>query len=127
MALEEFLNAFEQLDFDRFAGSFIQNNEVSVIFPGAEMRSIYRGWASVRRAWQKVFEIEKANSEDGKIKLVVTDLSFQNYGNSAIASFLVNSSPPEIVHRRTIVFIKEKGRWLIVHLHGSNYDQQSTP
>jgi hypothetical protein len=123
-AVEEFLDAFECLDFERFAAGFIQNNDVSMIFPDQATRLIYRGWFSVEHAWKEIFQSERLNSQNGKIKLEVSDLGIQRYGNSAIVTFLVNSSPPAIVHRRTIIFVRGNGRWLIAHLHGSNYDQK---
>ena len=122
-AFKKFINAFEQLDFERFTECFVQNDDVTIIFPGPSMRLINRGWPSVRQAWQEVFQHESAISVDGKLKLDISNLGIQIFGYTAIVTFLVNSSPPEIVHRRTIILIRENNDWLIVHLHGSNYDR----
>jgi ketosteroid isomerase-like protein len=122
-ALRRFLTAYEYLDFAGLTRCFVQDEEVSIIFPGSTRLVIYRGWPSVLAAWQAVFHDEKMKSENSsRIKLVPGDLSVQIFGDTAIATFLVNSSPPDIVHRRTIVFVRREDRWLIVHLHGSNID-----
>ena len=121
-ALDQFLAAFGALDFERFAGSFAQNAETCIILPAPAQRLIYRGWTAARQAWLEVFEHERAASPDGRLRLEISDLDIQVFGESALATFLVNSLPPAVMHRRTIVFAKQAGRWQIVHLHGSNHD-----
>jgi ketosteroid isomerase-like protein len=122
-ALQQFLSAFERLDFERLAACFAQDEGVSVIFPSTTRRGIYRGWTAVERAWREVLQDEKYTSQAGRIKLAPSDLTIQVFGETAICTFLVNSDPPAVAHRRTIVFLRRDGRWLIVHLHGSNLDE----
>lgn len=122
-ALRKFLEVFERLDFERFASCFLHTDEVTIILPSTTRRVIYRGWPAVERAWQEVFQDEKYTSQAGRIKLMPSDLTIQVFGEAAICTFLVNSDPPAIAHRRTFVFLRREGRWLIVHLHGSNLDE----
>jgi len=119
--LSQFVSAFEELDWKRFSSLFAHDEDIAVFFPLPEMPLPYRGWSAVSKAWKEVFQLEATERD---FTLHVTDLAIQMYGSTAIATFLVNSSPPAIVHRRTLVFAKEEGQWVIVHLHGSNYDMQ---
>jgi ketosteroid isomerase-like protein len=121
-ALQQFLSAFEQLDFERLASCFLHCGDASIILPSETRRGIYRGWPAVEGVWREVFQDEKYTSQAGKIKLTPSDLTIQIFGETAICTFLANSDPPAIAHRRTIVFLRREGRWLIVHLHGSNLD-----
>lgn len=120
--LRKFISAFEQFDLESFLALFIHDEDVTIFFPISGMPMRYQGWSSIRQAWQEIFRHEKTASGDGVFQLHISDLEIQMYENIAIATFLVNNSPPERVHRRTIVMLRKNGHWLIVHLHGSNFD-----
>ncbi|HYM75525.1 MAG TPA: nuclear transport factor 2 family protein [Candidatus Dormibacteraeota bacterium] len=114
--LSDFIQAFDNLDWDRFRTSFA--DDATVFYP-REFPHRADGRAQFERTFQKVFERIRAGRTKGPyMDLQPRDLHIQLAGDVAIATFHLDDRPG-FLNRRTIVLQKSAGRWTIIHLHAS--------
>jgi ketosteroid isomerase-like protein len=120
-ALDRFIAAFNDLDWDRFHVAFAEN--VTVFNPDIpEAPSVDRldGRAQVEAGFRAVFEASrKGTSGPPYLHIVPRNVDVQALGDAAIATFEFDREGGS-VGRRTIVFHHERGGWKIVHIHASN-------
>jgi ketosteroid isomerase-like protein len=87
--------------------------EATVFFPINNQPLRANGRAEIATAFAALFG---PNYRGGLPK--PENLRVQEFGETAVVTFqFIN---PNVTSRRTIVLRREAGRWLIVHLHGSN-------
>ena len=115
-ATQKFLNAFNSLDWEIFRNSFAP--DATIFYPVWEEPKRRNGKNETEETWLQLLPefIDPANT----FKLTITpkDLFIQLYDHTAIVSFHLGEEKNSI-YRKTIVFVKEKEDWKIVHLHAS--------
>jgi len=119
-ATDQFIHAFENLDMARFIQCF--SEDATVFFPIPEPPGRFDGREAIQRHFQEVFAAIRHSSASSRPPfhhLVPEHLQVQLIDDTAaVVTFQMSNA--ERVARRTLVFQKRSGRWLIVHLHASN-------
>lgn len=113
-SLDGFLAALNALDVDRIASFFA--DDVTAFVPTAQGPRL-----DGRAALTEVFRAycEKTRETSSRTNIVPEHLTVEQAGSIGIVTFEVPSSAS--VARRTFVFRKHSGRWLISHFHASNF------
>jgi len=116
--LNEFLDAFENLDVDRFLACW--GNDASVFHPFPQLPKRLMGWEEVSGTWAVVFEHLRATLPGPPyLDLHPVDLDVRRVGvDVAVATFHLDLD--QGVGRRTLVVQGQAGSWKVVHLHASN-------
>lgn len=114
-AVAEFVAALNAFDRERLARAFA--DDATIFFPGAPLPMVrVEGKAQALGHFGRLFDRLRARGiRQGNVAPL--GLAVQLYGDTAIATFHFAAS--QEVSRRTLVFRRIAGRWLIVHLHGS--------
>jgi ketosteroid isomerase-like protein len=114
--LSRFIQAFDDLDWERFRGFFA--DDATVFFP-REFPHRADGREAFEQTFQKVFERIRAGRTKGPyMDMHPIDLKIQIAGDVAIATFHLDDRPG-FLNRRTIVLQKRADGWKIIHLHAS--------
>lgn len=114
--LQDFIRAFDNLDWDRFRTFF--TDDATVFYPRGFTKRAH-GRAEFEADFHIVFEqIRGSRTQPPYMDLQPRDLQIQRYENIAIATFHLDDRPG-VLNRRTIVLHKFHGQWKIVHLHAS--------
>lgn len=120
-ALDQFIDAFNNLDWPRFSAAL--DDEVTVFNPDIpEAPGLHRldGRAQVEEGFRKVFEATRSQAAGPPyLHIVPRELRIQQYGDVALASFEFQRDGASY-GRRTIVFRHRLDGWKIVHIHASN-------
>lgn len=118
--LDEFLEAFANLDLDRFLACWA--HDATVIHPVSQMSRRLDGWEMVRDGWQELFEFLRTTRPGPPyVDLRPVDLRVQSVGTGvAVVTFHLDLGQEVGFGRRTLVFGVEGRSWEIVHLHASN-------
>jgi len=115
-ALTSFIEAFDNLDWDKFRCSF--EDDATVFYPRA-----FPHRASGREEFEKTFrtvfeQIRGSQTHPPYMHINPIDLQIQLLGDIAIATFHLDDRPG-MLNRRTLVLHKTESGWKIVHLHAS--------
>jgi len=112
-AMAGFMSALNALDADRITATFAP--DATAFFPLAQPQR-----ANGRGEIDAVFRsfVEKTKARVGKLELVPEDMTVESSGDLAVVTFQIRGS---ITARRTFVFRRIGGRWLIEHLHASDF------
>jgi ketosteroid isomerase-like protein len=114
--LAAFIEAFDNLDWDRFRAAF--SDDATVFYP-REFPHRANGRPELERTFQKVFDRIRAGRTQGPyMDIQPRDLHLQIAGNTAIVTFHLDDRPG-FLNRRTIVLQKQPSGWKIIHLHAS--------
>jgi ketosteroid isomerase-like protein len=115
-ALANFVQAFDNLDWERFRLAF--SDDATVFYPrGFPERA--NGRAEFEKRFKVVFDqIRGGKTTAPYMDIQPKDMNVQLFGNIAIATFHLDDRAG-FVNRRTIVLNKTKAGWKIVHLHAS--------
>ena len=120
--LADFIQAFDNLDWDRFRASFA--DDATVFYP-REFPNRANGRREYERTFQKVFDRIRAGRNQGPyMDIQPRDLRLQIVGNIAIVTFHLDDRPA-FLNRRTIVLQKRPSGWKIIHLHASEVATQA--
>lgn len=113
-ALDGFLAALNALDVDRIASYLAE--DVTAFVPTAQGPRL-----DGKAALTEVFRAycEKTRETGSRTNIVPEHLTVEQAGSIGIVTFEVPS--PASIARRTFVFRKHSGRWLISHFHASNF------
>ena len=115
-AAEDFIEAFNNLEWEKFRNSF--SNDVTVFFPFNTEPRRANGRAEVEASFKSGFdELRKRKSNPPYLNIQPKDVQIQMLKDAAILTFHLLGE--DTFGRRTLVFQKQKGKWLIVHLHAS--------
>ena len=114
--LTDFIQAFDNLDWERFRATFA--DDATVFYPrGVPPRA--DGRPEFERTFRLVFEQIRAGRDAGPyMDLKPKDLKVQIAGDVAIATFHLEDRPG-FLNRRTVVLEKRANGWKIIHLHAS--------
>jgi hypothetical protein len=120
-AFDQFISAFNALDWDTFQRSFA--NTASLFNPDIpEAHCLHRldGRENILRSFRAVFDAAQAGSTNAHGPNIRPErVRLQQFVNAAIITFEFQRSEHSI-GRRTIVFDRQGESWLIVHIHASN-------
>jgi ketosteroid isomerase-like protein len=118
-AAAAFIEAFNNLDWERFRHSF--SDDATTFFPSRSDESPRRanGRDEIEARFKLGFdEIRKSKPNPPYLNIEPKDLKIQMLRDGAIVTFHLGGD--DSVGRRTVVFQKQKGKWFIVHLHASS-------
>ena len=119
-AVNDFVRAFVNLDWERFRASFDSN--ATVFFPRAGRRAEEK--QSIEAGFQQVFaKAREARKSAPYLTIEPHDMKVQAFGDTAIVTFHLDDDPAKI-QRRTVVLHKTKVGWKIVHIHASEVAAQ---
>ena len=115
-AVEEFLTAFDNLDWERFHTCFAP--DATVFFPLDLHPRRADGTTEVEAEFKRIFdEARKRAAGPPYLHLVPSDMAIQVWQDAALVSFHLDR--PQALGRRTLVLRRRKQQWQIVHLHAS--------
>lgn len=118
--LANFVRDFNNLKWGAFRSYFGDDAEVFSPFPGLQHRTT--GLDELERDWRPVFDERRATMPGPPyLNIDPVDVRMRAIGDAAIlVSFhLENLFGAICLNRRTLLFEKTDGRWLITHLHAS--------
>ena len=116
-ASENFLTAFDNMDWDPFIATWSTSS--TVFFPASEVPGLVVGRADVERHFKDLFdEIRTSMPGPPYLNLQPEQLTVQQFSDSAVVTFMLGKGARPA--RRTLVFVKEGGKWKLAHLHASN-------
>ncbi len=112
----QFVDAFNNLDWPRFAASF--DSTATIFHPMATFMRRIEGRDSLVESFKRIFR-DTPNQRPGPPYLNIRpqDLLIQVVGDAAVVTFHLGAPP--MLNRRTLVFVRRGDRWLIAHLHAS--------
>lgn len=116
-AAAAFVENFSNLDWEKFRLAF--SDDATVFFPFAQFPRRATGRAEVEAIFKRFFdEARKGKAAPPYLNIEPKDMQIQVLGDAAVVTFHLGDD--NTVGRRTLVFRKQKGRWLIAHLHASS-------
>jgi hypothetical protein len=116
--LDEFIDAFNNLDLHRFMRLWAP--DPTAIHPFPEMPKRLDGLNDVSAAWSSVFEFMRQSLPGPPyLQLVPVDLDVRRVAPGAIL-VTFHLDLPTGLGRRTLLFVEEDATWKLVHLHASN-------
>lgn len=117
-AVEVFLTAFRNLEWEAFLATFAE--EATVFFPFPDHPRRADGKPAIAAIFQPFFAQVRRQRPGGPPYLTLDpcDVQITQEDTSALVTFHLHD--PGVLCRRTLVLHKRNERWLIRHLHGSN-------
>lgn len=119
-ALAHFVSVFNDLKWDAFRSCFADDATVFSPFPDLHRRS--EGLEELERGWRPIFDERRATmSGPPYLNIDPVDVHMHPIGEAAVlvTFHLENLFDATVLNRRTLLFEKRDGRWLIAHLHAS--------
>jgi len=117
-AAVQFVDAFNNLDWARFAASF--DSTATIFHPSAALMSRIEGRDSLVKSFQGIFkDIPSQRAGPPYLNIRPRDLQIQMLGDAAVVTFHLGERPR--LGRRSLVFVRRGDRWLIAHLHASSF------
>jgi ketosteroid isomerase-like protein len=117
-AAEAFIEAFNNLDWERFRHSF--SADATVFFPFQDVPRRVNGKDEIEAVFKSFFDdVRKRKPTPPHLNIEPKEIKTQILGDSAVVTFHYLRDDDSL-GRRTVIFQKQKGIWLIVHLHASN-------
>jgi uncharacterized protein (TIGR02246 family) len=113
-AMAGFMDALNALDADRMASHFA--DDMTAFFPVVKAERV-DGKSAIVAIFNTYVEGTKKNVS--RTNIVAEDLRVDVRGDVAVVTFNVHN--PSATSRRTFVWRRDGGRWLIAHMHASNY------
>jgi ketosteroid isomerase-like protein len=112
--MANFMDALNKLDAARISAAFAE--DATAFFPVAQPQRA-QGRAEIDAVFRRYVD-----GQNGKTtNIVPQDMTVQASGDLALVTFQV---PGGSTARRTFVFKRVGGRWLIAHMHASNFRVQ---
>jgi ketosteroid isomerase-like protein len=116
-AVDAFIEAFNNLDWERFRLGF--TDDATVFFPFPQVPRRANGRAEVEAVFKRFFdEGRKRKSGPPYLNIEPKDVKIQRLKDAAIVTFHLEGA--DAVGRRTVVFQKQGDKWLIAHLSASS-------
>ncbi len=123
-AADDWVTAFNNLEWETFRNSF--TDDATVFFPFVQVPRRATGRAEVETLFKQFFDaLRKRKPAPPYQNIDPKDGQIQMLGKDA-AIFTFHLPGEESFNRRTLVFRKVKGKWLIAHLHASVFTKPKT-
>lgn len=116
LAMQRFLDALNALDAAAIEAMLAE--DVTAFFPTVSATRV-DGKEKVAAVFREF--VEQSKQIESRKPIVAEDLEVVRFGGIAIATFNVRN--PAVTSRRTFVFRRHGGQWVIVHFHASNIRQ----
>lgn len=117
-AATTFLTAFDNLDWETFR-AFIAP-EATVFMPFAHLPQRLNGKTEIEAAFQAFFaKVRQERLGPPYLHLVMLDTAVYPLNDDTVL-ITFHLSNPDHFSRRTLVFQRQVGQWLLLHLHASN-------
>lgn len=115
-AAEAFVDAFNDLDWDRFAEALAE--DATAFMPMPDFPARLDGRDTIVSTFQSVFADFPDRFEGPPyLRIDPVDLRIDVVGTAAIVTFHLGDEAPR--SRRTLIFVRQDGAWRIAHLHAS--------
>jgi len=116
-AVNAFISAFNNLEWEEFRLSF--TDDATVFFPFQHAPRRADGRAEVEAVFKPFFDAgRKQKPNPPYLNIEPKDVKIQRLRDVAVVTFHLEGG--DAVGRRTVVFQKQRGRWLIAHLSASS-------
>jgi len=129
LALDEFLEAFRNLEWSTFIASFAA--EATVFFPFENTPRRAGGVEEIAAIFSPYFTSRRDRQPEGPpyLQLDPQDLRIAIAGNMGLVTFHLHdvSEAQAVLCRRTFVWIDDGTQWRILHLHASNLPDPRFP
>ena len=114
-AMSGFMDALNALDTERMSSCFA--DDVTAFVPSAKAE-----YVDGKPALTAVFRgfVEHVKATLPALHLVPEDERVEVSGDLAVVTFQIREQVPKITRRRTFVFRRTNGHWLISHFHASD-------
>ena len=123
-AADDWIVAFNNLEWETFRNSF--TDDATVFFPFIQVPRRATGRADVETLFKQFFDAAiKRKAAPPYQNIQPKDAHIQMLDKEA-AIFTFHLPGDESFNRRTLVFQKQKGKWLIAHLHASVFTKPKT-
>ena len=123
-AADDWVTAFNNLEWETFRTSF--TDDATVFFPFIQVPRRATGRTEVETLFKQFFDaVKKRKSAPPYQNIEPKDVNIQMLGKEA-AIFTFHLPGEESFNRRTLVFRKLKGKWLVAHLHASVFTKPKT-
>ena len=119
-AVEEFIHAFDHLDWERFRRCFA--SDATAFFPFDTNPRRADGNVEVEAGFKRFFdEVRAKTTGPPYLGLAPRDVTVKTWDDIALVTFhLERVTGVPGVGRRTLLLERQAERWRIVHLHASN-------
>ena len=119
--LQRFLRAFSGFRLDEMVGFFA--DEATAFFPVRHKAPRLDGRGAIGERFGWVLERVRESGAT-RLRLEAEDVHVQEFGDVAVVTFHARD---EELCRRTFVFRRSQGRWIIEHMHASNAPLPESP
>ncbi|HLK29249.1 MAG TPA: nuclear transport factor 2 family protein [Puia sp.] len=119
--LKKFVEAFKNLEFDKFQTFF--SDDVTVFFPpSALVADRINGKEKAMEVFKNFFDkVRKSKAAPPYLDINPQKLQINIFEEIAIVTFELDDK--DALSRRTIIFKKQNGQFMIIHLHASKIDK----
>ena len=115
-SVNNFVTAFNNLSWTAFRESF--SDDATIFYPFWNQARRIKGKLEMESAWLTIFPEFGDTNNTRKLQISPKDINIQLYRKTAIVTFHLGDGV-NTLSRRTLVMIKKKSSWKIVHLHAS--------
>jgi ketosteroid isomerase-like protein len=116
-SVNNFVTAFNSFNWSAFKESFA--DDATVFYPFWNQARRIQGRQEIEKVWLTIFPEFGDVSNTGKLQISPKDVYIQLYQQTAIVTFHLGDGVTAL-SRRTLIMVKEKRNWKIVHLHASS-------
>jgi ketosteroid isomerase-like protein len=116
-SVNNFVAAFNNLSWEDFRKSF--SDDATIFYPFWDQARRVNGKQEIESAWLTIFPEFGDSNNTRKLQISPKDIHIQHYGKTAIVTFHLGDGV-NTFSRRTLVMVKKKQNWKIVHLHASS-------
>jgi len=115
-AAEHFLRVFDNLDWEPFTACW--SSDPTAFFPGDDWR--LDGRTAVLARFRTLFDQVPAHSPSPPyLHLNPRHLRVDRHGDAGLVTFTLGD-PPKPVALRSLIFVREAGKWKLAHLHATS-------
>jgi len=112
-----FVTAFNNFNWTAFRESF--TDDATIFYPFWNQARRIKGRQEIESAWLTIFPEFGDTNTTRKLQISPKDINIQLYRKTAIVTFHLGDGV-NTLSRRTLVIVKKKHIWKIVHLHASS-------
>lgn len=112
-----FVTAFNNFNWTAFRESF--SDDATIFYPFWNQARRIKGRQEIESAWLTIFPEFGDLNTTRKLQISPKDINIQLYRKTAIVTFHLGDGVNNL-SRRTLVMVKKKHIWKIVHLHASS-------